>query len=101
MEYMHVRENDEVSFTTLVFPTTGGIGRKATAFYCRLVDLLSHKNNVTYTTLPWLRCTLPFSLLQSATVCISGKWSISYRSPNVSPEVGLADCPRDHWATQF
>ena len=46
------------------------------------------------TTLPWLRCILPFSLLQSATVCISGSWSISYRSPDVSPEVGLADCPR-------
>ena len=76
------------------FPTTGGIGREATTFYWRLVDLLSHKNNVSYnTTLPWMRCTLPFSLLQSATVCISGSWFISYRSPNVSPEVGLSQGP--------
>ena len=92
-----VREIEQASFTPLVFATTGGMGREASIFYRRLADLLSHRNNVTYnTTLAWLRCTLSFSLLRSAAVCIHGSRSISYRSADSSPEVGLAACPRDH-----
>ena len=92
-----VREIEQASFTPRVFATTGGMGREASIFYRRLADLLSHRNNVTYnTTLAWLRCTLSFSLLRSAAVCIRGSRSISYRSPDSSPEVGLAACPRDH-----
>ena len=92
-----VREIKYASFTPLIFATTGGIGREATIFYRRLADLLSHKNNVPYDTmLAWLRCTLSFSLLRSATVCIRGSRAISHRSTDASPEVGLADHHRDH-----
>ena len=74
-----VREIEQASFTPLVFATTGGMGREASIFYRRLADLLSHRNNVTYnTTLAWLRCTLSFSLLRSAAVCIRSSRSISY-----------------------
>ena len=45
-----VREVELVSFTPLVFATTGGMGREATIFYRRLADLLSRKNTVTYST---------------------------------------------------
>ena len=84
-------------FYSSSFCHNGGMGREASIFYRRLADLLSHRNNVTYnTTLAWLRCTPSFSLLRSATVCICGSQSISYRSIDSSPEVGLADCPRDH-----
>ena len=91
-----VREAEHASFTPLVFATNGGMGKKATIFYCRLADLLSRKSKVTYDiTLAWLRCTLSFSLLRSATVCIRGSRSISFRSTDASPEVGLADRPKD------
>ena len=67
-----VREIEHASFTPLIFATTGGMGREATIFYCRLADLLSHKNNVPYDTmLAWLRCTLSFSLLQCASAAAS------------------------------
>lgn len=95
-----VREVEKASFTPLVFVTTGGMGGEATVFYRRLADLLSRKSNVIYsTTLAWMRCTLSFSLLWSAAVFICGSRSISYRSIDVSPEVGLANGPRDYWFT--
>ena len=66
------------SFTPLVFATTGGMGREATAFYKRLADLLANKNNVAYsTTMAWMRCSLSFSLLRSAVMCIRGSRSSS------------------------
>ena len=93
----HVREVEKASFTPLVFATTGAMGREATVFYRRLADLLSHKSNMIYATiLAWIRCTLSFSLLWSAAVCIHGSRSISYRSIDASPEVGLAESPRDY-----
>ena len=92
-----VREVKKASFTPLVFATTGGMGKEATVFYCRLADLLSCKNNVIYsTTLVWMRYTLSFSLLRSAAVCIRGSRSISYRSLDASPKVGLAESSRDY-----
>ena len=46
-------------FTPLVFATTGGMGREASAFYRRLADLMAAKNNSTYsTTMAWMRHSL-------------------------------------------
>ena len=51
------------SFTTLVFATTGDMGKEVTVLYHPLTDLLSHKNNKMYsTTLAWMRCASGFSL---------------------------------------
>ena len=92
-----VREVEKASFTPLVFATTGGMGKEATVFYRRLADLLSRRNNMPYsTTLAWMRCALSFSLLRSAAMCICGSRSISYRSLDASPEVGLAKSSRDY-----
>ena len=74
----HIREVEQASFTPLVFTTTGGMGKEALVFYRCLADLLSRRSSTTYShTLAWMRCTLSFSLLRSATVCIRGSRSIS------------------------
>ena len=87
-----IREVEMASFTPLVFATTGGMGREATAFYKRLADLLANKNNVAYsTTMAWMRCSLSFSLLRSAVMCIRGSRSSSHRVPNASLELGVAE----------
>jgi len=61
--------NDEVelvSFTPLVFATTGGMGREAVTFYRRLAELISKRKPLSYgSTLAWLRCTMSFSLIRS------------------------------------
>ena len=61
-----IREVEMASFTPLIFATTAGMGREATASYKRLADGLAAKNNAAYsTTLAWMRCTLSFSLLRT------------------------------------
>ena len=91
-----VREVELASFTPLVFGTTGGMGKEDVIFYCRLADRLSHQGSMSYSsTLAWIRCTLSFSLLRSATMCIWGTRSISYRNINASPEAGHTADPKD------
>jgi len=84
------------SFTPLVFATTEGMGREAVTFYRRLAELLSKHKALSYgSTLAWLRCTLSFSLIRSVIMCIRGSQSISLRSSDASPELGLTNGPRD------
>ena len=91
-----VREVEFASFTPLVFATTGGMGKEAITFYRRLAELLSKRSALSYSsTLAWICCTLSFSLLRSATMCIRGSRSISFRSPDASPEMGLTNGHRD------
>ena len=74
-----IREVEQASFTPLVFTTTGGMVKEAVVFYRRLADQLSHRTSTLYShTLAWMRCTLSFLLLHSATVCIRGSRSISF-----------------------
>ena len=91
-----VREVEQASFTPLVFSTTGGMGGEALTFYRRLADMLSRHSSTSYSgTLAWIRCTLSFSLLRSATMCIRGTRSILHRFNNASPEMGHIAGPRD------
>ena len=47
------------------------MGREAIVFYRRLADHLSRRGSTSYSqTLAFIRCTLSFSLLRSATMCI-------------------------------
>jgi len=92
-----IREVELASFTPLVFSTTGGMGREGLVFYRRLAELLSRHDSASYSrTLAWLRSTLSFSLLRSATMCIRGSRSISRRHPDASPDVGLVGGPGDY-----
>jgi len=87
-----IREVENGSFTPLVFATTGGMGWEATLFYKRLADQISEKRNTIYSkTMAWIRCTLSFSLLRSAVMCIRGSRSTSHRVPNASLELGVAE----------
>ena len=72
-----VQEVEQASFIPLVFSTTDGMGREALTFYRCLADMLSCHSSTSYSgILAWIRCTLSFSLLHSATMCIQGTRSI-------------------------
>ena len=91
-----LREVELVSFTPLVFSTTGGMGREGTVFYQWLVNLLADKQDWAYgTTISWVRCVLTFSLLRSAIMCIRGSRSISFRSSFALAEMDMAMTPPD------
>ena len=88
----------EVEQASLVFSTTGGMGGEALTFYRRIADMLSRHRSTSYSgTLAWIRCTLSFSLLHSATMCIRGTQSIL---PTILPRkwaillaLGTFSCP--------
>ena len=72
------------------------MGREAIVFYRRLADHLSRRSSTSYSqTLAFIRCTLSFSLIRSATMCIRGSRSISHRFSDASPEMGRIDEHRD------
>ena len=57
-------------------------GTEGTVFFCQLAGLLSHKNNVTYsTTLAWIRCTPCWSQLQCASMAVASRSPIDQFVP--------------------
>ena len=75
-------EVEHSSFTTLVFSTTGGMGKLATYFFKRLASMIAEKTeNGRYSQTLWaIRSRLNFALLRSCIMCIRGSRS-TYRRP--------------------
>ncbi len=81
-----VREIEHGSFTPLVFSATGGMAPAATIAYKRLASLLADKRQQDYSkTISWLRCSISFSLVRSAVMCLRGARS-SFHHPSRSVE---------------
>ena len=79
------------TFTPLVLTTGGGMARKATVFYKRLPSLLAEKRSEEYSVMMgWLQCTLPFSLLRSAIMCVRGTRKTNTRVDSCSDCVAEA-----------
>ena len=90
-----IQEVERGSFTTLVFSSSGGMGKAATVTYKRLASLLSDKWNSPYpVVMGWLRCSLGFSLLRSSLMCLCGS-----RSSSGSPGVPSSVVAEGHLAT--
>ena len=71
-----VREAENGCFSPLVFTSAGGMGPTARVVYKKLATMLSKKLNRPYShTMDWLRCTISYSLLRSAIMCL--RWSRS------------------------
>ena len=78
--YQHVQEVEHGSFTTLVFTTSGGMGKCASVTYKRLASLLSTKQEQSYSAIiVWVRC-LSFSLSHSSIMCLRGARSSQGRA---------------------
>jgi hypothetical protein len=68
-----INEVEMGSFTPVIFSATGGMGKAATIFYQRLAHMVSERRNESYSsTISWMRCTLNFSLIRSAVMCLRG-----------------------------
>ena len=89
--YEHrVREEEQGSFTPLVFSTSGGMGRAATVTYKRLATLIAAKREQPYSNvMGWLRCHLSFSLLRSTVMCLRGSRSRQGFAPRIDTPVDL------------
>ena len=61
------------TFTPLVFPTTGGMGKECLMYHSRLAQLIAIKKGEQYAkTISWIRTRTSFALLRSALVCLRG-----------------------------
>jgi len=92
--YEHrVLEVEHGTFTPLVPSTSGGWGPSATVAFKRLAGLISEKHDQPYSsTLSFIRCTITFSLIDSAITCLRGLRS-AFHAP--ARDLNLTDHPLD------
>jgi len=71
-----VREIERASFTPLVFSALGGMSKPTEITYKRIASLLATKQSQKYNVvISFIHCTLSFSLLNSAIMCLCGSCS--------------------------
>ena len=85
-----IREVERGVFTSLVFSTTGGVGREALTFYKRLADMIAQKRQHDYSAvMGWLRCRLSMASLRASIMCIRGSRS-SFHCPVYGSDITLS-----------
>ena len=68
-----VLEEEQATFTPLVFSTTGGMAVECKRYHSRLAELLATKKGESCaTTMSWLSARVSFALLRSALLCLRG-----------------------------
>ena len=68
-----VLEEEQATFTPLVFSTTGGMAVECKRYHSRLAELLATKKEESCaTTMSWLSTRVSFALLRSALLCLRG-----------------------------
>ena len=68
-----VREVEHGSFTPIVLSATGGMGKTAELMYKRLACMIADKRDQPYNkVMSWIRCTISYSLIRSAIMCLRG-----------------------------
>ena len=84
-------EVEHGSFTTLIFSTTGGMGRLASIFYLQPTGLATGWNRSPAICYNFrFQCLLSFSLLRSSILCIRGTRSHQNYNPQLPASFDLA-----------
>ena len=69
-------ENEQGTFTSLVFTTTGGMADECDKYHSRLVELVPNKNGERYSSaISWIRAKVSFAIVRSAILCSRGSRS--------------------------
>ena len=69
---------EQGSFTPLVFPITGGMGRECSMFVKRLCQLVAAKRKKELSVVTYgVRCKISYALLRSSLLCIRGSRKMS------------------------
>ena len=85
--------NDENgTFTPLVFTSNGGMSKETRRFYIRLAELIADKSKNSYSeTSAWIKRRLSFSLIRSSVMCIRGSRSRRYHCPPSVKDLDMND----------
>ena len=69
------------TFTSLIFTTTGGMGKECLNYHSRLAELIAIKKEEDYAkTISWIRARTSFALLRSALISLRGTRSTVRKS---------------------
>ena len=83
--YAHrVMEEEQGTFTPLVFTTTGSMADECKRYHSRLAELIAAKKGEDYpTTISWIRSKVSFAILRSALLCLRRSRKIRRTNTNV------------------
>ena len=82
---------DHGTFTPLVFPIYGSMGRECHKFYSRLSDLLSEKRNLPKSVVAnWVRSKVCFALLKSSLLCLRGSRTVCRKVSELECDVDIS-----------
>ena len=71
-----VMEIEQVTFTPLVFTTTGGMADECVRYHSRLAELIANKKGESYSSaISWIRAKVSFAIVRSAILCLRGSRS--------------------------
>ena len=83
-------EQEQGTFTPLIFTTTGGMAPECQMFHSRLAELIATKKAEEYSkTMNWLRVKISFSLIRSALVCLRASRCLRRRPYSELNEVDI------------
>ena len=93
-KYEQQLQNQNCSFTPLTFPTSGGASPLTHRFLRAVARTLSEKKVGKYSQmLCWLRTTLSFLIMRSASMCLRSARSAKFR-PGIEPAAALSAAGR-------
>ena len=79
-----VLNNEQGSFTPLVFSINGGMSPECILFHKQLADKIANKTDQKYhKVIAWIRCKLSFLIMRSALLCLRGSRTIKINSNSV------------------
>ena len=68
-----VLDIEHAAFTSLIFTTTGGMGKECLNYDRRLAELIAIKKGEDYAkTISWIRARISFALLRPTLICLRG-----------------------------
>ena len=94
------------TFTSLVFTTTGGMGKECLKYHSRLAQLIAIKKGEQYAkTISWIRTRTSFALLRSALVCLRGSRTrrvpCDIKNVDIDVEVVEGAIKSDYWCVSL
>ena len=86
-----VINNEQGSFTPLVFSINGGMSPECIIYHKFLAEKISLKTEQRYDqVMSWIRCKLSFIIIRSALLCLRGSRSVKKIDTNSVDDFGLA-----------
>ena len=87
-----ILQNEQSTFTPLIFSSNGGMSRETAIFTSRLGEMLSEKRNIKKSdVMAWLKRKFAFSIIRSLIICIRGTRSRRHVVPICESDIDICN----------